>query len=95
MKNEWQKFDLTKPFVDSLCWVYGCYPETDCDADNEGKTVGWYTGETRYAKGIATIYFDPKEGFAIDGLFGDTEIGYRDFVITHFMRIQIPENPEV
>lgn len=54
-----KRFDYQHPPINGMYWIEFSIPETDCDADDNGGTVGWYTGETIRRLGL--VYIDNTE----------------------------------
>ncbi|KAF0255755.1 hypothetical protein [Pseudomonas putida] len=50
-----KRFDYQHPPINGMYWIEFSIPETDCDADDDGRTVGWYTGETIRSLGLVYI----------------------------------------
>jgi hypothetical protein len=60
--QKWLKFDYSNPPAEGVYWVRFEAPETDCDVDDDGRTVGRYTGETEYPIAMVHVLHDGDGG---------------------------------
>ncbi|ENM3072924.1 hypothetical protein [Pseudomonas aeruginosa] len=87
---EWKTFNY-EDYESGLFWLLVEAPEVDIDADDDGRTVGRYTGEVVRSAVLATVeqdhdgrpYFD-----AVDSVnFGRVP---DDGVVTHYAEVKAP-----
>lgn len=90
----WQTFDYAKPPDDGVMWVAVSYPETDCDVDDYGRTVGRHTGETEHSVCMVLLTSDGEGRIEFDAL-NDWELGRvpAEGVVTHFAPVKRPRHP--
>lgn len=73
--TDWQPFDYANP-PEGMCWLEIERPDTWCDVDDYGKSIGGYTGDVDRLVVLAGVYrgehgpeFDPVDGCE----FGEVE----------------------
>lgn len=69
-----KRFDYEHPPENGMYWIEFSIPETDCDADDDGKTVGWYTGETIRRLGLVYIEIVQDNGLPFIAMPVDHEL---------------------
>jgi hypothetical protein len=88
---DWKPFGMDP--LHGVYWVCGEYPETDCDADEYGETIGWHTGETIKFTALVEIDFEPAHdgeyevypvNESITGPFWD------NYSISHYAPFEMP-----
>jgi hypothetical protein len=91
----WQAFDYANPPDDGVMWVAVSSPETDCDVDDYGRTVGWHTGETEHSVCMVLLMSDGEGRIEFHEL-NDWELGRvpADGVVTHFAPLKRPRHPK-
>lgn len=91
--TEWKAFNY-EDYESGLFWLLVEAPDVDIDADDDGRTVGRYTGEFVRSAVLATVeqdhdglpYFD-----AVDSVnFGRVP---EDGVVTHYAEVKGPDFP--
>lgn len=96
MAGEWKKFGA-EPLV-GIFWVCGTYPKFEVDVDNDGRTVGCPTGETKEFVALVEIDFDPGPdgGFEVSPINEYATGDYDDtYGITHYMPFKKPAGPSL
>lgn len=63
--SSWRPFDYANP-PEGLMWLEVERPETWCDAADDGRTVGGYTGDTQRVVVLASVYMDEEHGVRFD-----------------------------
>jgi len=90
----WIPFDYANPPEDGLMFVAASAPETDCDVDDYGKTVGWHTGEIE--RTVCMVLFsagtDRDHDFQPVAEYDAGKVPAEGWV-THYMRVQLPALP--
>lgn len=90
----WLPFDRSNPPDDGLMFVAVSAPETDCDVDDYGRTVGWHTGEVEQS--VALVLFSPGEhGEHCFDPVDSWNAGKvpPDGWVTHYMPLHMPKTP--
>jgi len=85
----WSEFDYASP-PDGLCWVEVERPETWCDVDYQGRSVGGYTGETTVVVVLTEISMTshgPDFGVVGSGDFGRVD---HDDRVVRFLSLTAP-----
>lgn len=93
---DFKPFDYEQPPSRGLYWLRFNHPEMDCDADSEGRTIGWATGVILRKETLA--YLDPRER---DGLKFELDMVDSDFPtlsldeasIESYRPVYVPEHP--
>ncbi len=93
--SKWLKFDYSNPPDEGIYWIHFEGPETDCDVDDYGRTVGWYTGETERTVAMVHLITDGEGAFD----FHDVDrwnLGGRPHhgVACHYMPVEVPKCPD-
>lgn len=91
----WQPFDYANPPEDGVVWAAVSAPETDCDVDDYGRTVGWHTGETEHSVCLVRlsgtpdrqVEFEPVDAWNL-GRVPD------EGVVTHWAPVTAPRHPK-
>ncbi len=90
--THWQAFDYAAPPT-GLCWIEVERPETWCDAGDDGRTVGGYTGKTERRVVLAEVYpTDDGPAFEVVG-YGDHGCVKDDDTARRFLPLTPPEPP--
>lgn len=93
--DAWLPFDYESPPDDGLMFVAVSAPETDCDVDDYGKTVGWHTGEIE--RSVCMVLFSSSEDGGHDFhpvAEWDTGKVPAEGWVTHYMPVRLPAHPE-
>lgn len=93
---DFKPFDYDHPPSRGLYWLRFNHPEVDCDADTDGRTVGWQTGVI--LRKVTLAYLDPHE---CDGLKFELDMFDSDFPtlsldeasIESYQPVYVPEHP--
>ncbi|WNZ87287.1 hypothetical protein [Pseudomonas sp. P108] len=92
-----KRFKYESPPAQGLYWLYFSYAETDCDADAEGRTVGWHTGSELSEVTLAYLDPTPCDGLAFKVVKVDNGLPGLDLdqsIIKGFLEALPPELPE-
>jgi len=90
----WIPFDYANPPEDGLMFVAASAPETDCDVDDYGKTVGWHTGEIERTVCMVSFSAGPDRDHDFQPVAEyDTGKVPAEGWVTHYMRVQLPALP--
>lgn len=93
MATEWEPFDYSD-FECGLFWLLVESPDVDIDADDDGTTVGRYTGEViRYA--VLAMVEEGDEGEPEFEPVDRENVGRLDWevTVTHFAKVVAPSIP--
>ncbi|HHQ4473068.1 hypothetical protein ACW5W6_06930 [Aeromonas mytilicola] len=93
MATEWEPFDYSD-FECGLFWLLVESPDVDIDADDDGTTVGCYTGEVIRSAVLAMV----EEGDEGEPEFEPVDranVGRLDWevTVTHFAKVVAPSIP--
>lgn len=94
MTTDWQKFDYSD-YECGLFWLLIESPDVDIDADDDGTTVGRYTGDVVRSAVLAMV----EEGDEGEPAFEPVDrenVGKIDWesTVTHFAKVVPPAIPE-
>lgn len=95
---KFKKFDYQNPPANGVYWLDFAYPETESDADDEGKTVGCYTGEVVHKLGLAFIDNIDDNGQPFQAMPVDRDLCNIDgelATIGAYALAAVPELPEL
>lgn len=76
-----KRFEYEAPPARGLYWLYFTFPETDCDADSEGRTEGWNTGTELSA--VTLAYIDPTPSDGLGFQVGEVDNGFPGLDLDH------------
>lgn len=93
-----KRFEYEAPPARGLYWLYFTFPETDCDADSEGRTVGWNTGTELFAVTLAYIDPTPSDGLGfqvseVDDAFIGLDVDQS--ILKGYLQALLPQLPEL
>ncbi len=89
--SEWLQFDYNTP-PEGVCWLNVERPETWCDADYDGRSIGGYTGKTERVVVLAEVYCGENGITTFESVLGEEFGAVRDDdVVLSFMRLTPPK----